>query len=542
MKKTIAVLCSAALVISLIPARAMAESLDSNGSVIATETDELAIEGDGSEEDCLEDEGQAFSDSLATDDSIDDSEAYGEDAAAQVIPDSDLPEDVTQLEEPDGETALGESPMGAPLDETDDEDPAGSHGPLPGTNVRQAGQKRLAHWTRLSGNNALDTMRKIVQADGIFKNGRGGTVVIATANGYKDALCATGLAGRLDAPVLITPGGALASQTKAEIQRLKPTRIVVVGGTRAISAKTFNSIKALCNNTVREYGRNAADTAVAVYRYGYGWSSTAIVATSDSYKDALSIAPYSYAKGAPIFLCNSSKTVSKRTLSSNTLNAITNGGFTRVIIVGGTKAVPDTVRKQLSDRGISVQRIAGKTATETSALIGNWELRNGMTATHEAVATTAGYKDALCGAALAGKQNSILMLVNKTGFSSKNYGVYYSVVFSQLNVSHGHILGGTSVISAKLFRQVASTYGMPSGKYKVSGGMYGGWTINFYSDGSLGAVPKGGSQETRAGIWYVVSDPWGYFELDGHGWSEAYPENSGKTKWDGFFNGVLTKA
>lgn len=56
-------------------------------------------------------------------------------------------------------------------------------------------------------------------------------VVVARADRYPDALAAAPLAGSVQAPVLLTPSGALHPAAAAEIQRLQPTT-AVAGPTR----------------------------------------------------------------------------------------------------------------------------------------------------------------------------------------------------------------------------------------------------------------------------------------------------------------------
>ena len=127
---------------------------------------------------------------------------------------------------------------------------------------------------------------------------------------------------------------------------------------------------------------------------------------------------------------------------------------------------------------------------------------------------------------LAGKQNSVLILVNKNGFAKGTFPGYYPPdyqwsnsgyrePFMQDSVYHGHILGGASVISASLFQQIASTADWYCGTYKISGGKYSGWTLKLYTNGSLGLIPRGGSKETKAGIHFLTDDPSIYIEIDG---------------------------
>lgn len=456
-----------------------------------------------------------------------DTQEADEELAPEVLPETD-----ESLESQEQAISYEEEevPAGAPAE---GDDPSGS-----------IYTTRTPRWVRLWGNTALDTMRAIVRADGVFKDGRRGTVVVATADGYRDALAATALAGRLDAPVLITPKGKLASQTKAELQRLKPSKVIVIGGEAVISKNCFTQIKAVCSNTVRVSGKTGSATAVAAYKAGSNWSSTCIISTSNSFKDALSIAPYAYAMGAPIFLVEPNKTSWKRTLSDTTLRAIDAGNFTRAIIVGGDKAVPESVEQQIwyGTAVSDIRRLSGNNALETSAAIARWSIENGMSFAHKTFATTTGYKDALCGAALAGKQKSVLILVDENiNKISPEYGFEFSYMNADLfsgNETHGHILGGRAVISQKLWRQLSNTSLVSCGKHSVKGGTYNGWTINFYGDGSLGAIPKGGSKETKFGQWQSSNAPGVSIKFDGKEAFSIPQTRGGNYGWD-FFGGVI---
>ena len=76
-------------------------------------------------------------------------------------------------------------------------------------------------WARLWGGDALGTMAAIVGVGdeanygNVFKSKRGGTVVVATVDGYWDALTASALAGISDAPFL---------QRRPQSSRLPPLR------------------------------------------------------------------------------------------------------------------------------------------------------------------------------------------------------------------------------------------------------------------------------------------------------------------------------
>lgn len=349
-------------------------------------------------------------------------------------------------------------------------------------------------WVRIAGDNAYGTMQKILQTEGVFADKRGGTVIVATGDGYWDALSATGLAGTLDAPVIITPKSRLAPQAKQELKRLQPKTVYVMGGSQAITNATVDQIKkALPKASVsRIYGAKAADTSVAAYKKGKGWGSTAIVATNSGYWDALSIAPYAYAYKAPVFL-----TSSVDSISSSVINSIKSGGFTKVVIVGGNRAVSSSVEQNIRATGVRVERIGGKDAIETSGMIAKWERKQGMELTHLAVATSDGYWDALSGASLCGKQNSVLVLVSKNGDYRALDAIYN---YGGSAVEHGHILGGPSAIPKSASSRISAEWTLKSISLST-GYARKGTQITAVANGS--GVPEG---TTYAWSWQRRSD------------------------------------
>ncbi len=318
-------------------------------------------------------------------------------------------------------------------------------------------------WTRLWGGSAYGTMQAIVRADGAFVE-TGGTVVVATGDGYWDALAASGLAGLNQAPVLITQKDTLTAETKAEIARLKPSRILVMGGELVVTPTCYEQIKALCpKGTTRVWGGDAQATAVKIFGAGSNWSKTAVVATSDGYWDALSIAPFSYARHAPIFLTKSNPESTKRVLSDEALAALKSGGFTRVVIVGGNLVVSDQVESQLASIGLGtdkVKRLAGGGALDTSGLIASWEIESEhLSIEHLSVATSNGYWDALTGAALTGKQESVIVLVSPTGDCRALDAVYD---YAPGSVTAGHVYGGPLAISEAAWARITGTWALTS--------------------------------------------------------------------------------
>ena len=110
-------------------------------------------------------------------------------------------------------------------------------------------------------------------------------------------MSATGLAGALDAPILLTETNQLSSATKAAIEKLGVTDVYIIGGTGAISEGVEASLKTAVGTSgsvKRIAGYEYYDTSVQCANeiktvLGDSAPSDVIVASGYSFQDALSI-------------------------------------------------------------------------------------------------------------------------------------------------------------------------------------------------------------------------------------------------------------
>ena len=227
-----------------------------------------------------------------------------------------------------------------------------------------------AHWAkepaalrRLSGATRYDTMERIVGAGGWRS---GGTVIVASGGNYPDALAASGLAGVLDAPIVLTDGNTLSVQASARLTSLAPSRIIVAGGRAAVSDGVVAALRGICPDVERVAGETRVDTSLELYRKGSGWGSTAILATSGNFADALSVSSYAYAAKAPVFLVDPGTGLTRAQKAAL-------GTFGQVLVVGGENAVPSRHVAGLP----GVTRLSGATRYETSERIAEWTTGHG---------------------------------------------------------------------------------------------------------------------------------------------------------------------
>ncbi|MGB7447571.1 MAG: cell wall-binding repeat-containing protein [Ornithinimicrobium sp.] len=68
------------------------------------------------------------------------------------------------------------------------------------------------------------------------------TVFIATGADFPDALAGSALAGTLDVPLMLARTNRLPDSTRAQLERLEPERIVVLGGTGVISSSVADEL------------------------------------------------------------------------------------------------------------------------------------------------------------------------------------------------------------------------------------------------------------------------------------------------------------
>ena len=241
-------------------------------------------------------------------------------------------------------------------------------------------------------------------------------VIVVADGGWPDALCATGLAGVLDCPILLTSGSSLSPQTADAIRKLGATRAVTLGGELVMSARVKGDLESLGLKVDRLAGETRQDTQMMVYEYGKRaprgrtWSTDAVAFASGArFHDALSFSPVAYAERAPIFLTDASGN-----LNSAQKSALRGRAFASSVVLGGPIVTSsDTVSfaGSVSSSGKATV-LAGDTRFDTSALVARWAVDSRGFKWDNAAFTTAELPyDALSGSVLQGRDRSVVLLV-----------------------------------------------------------------------------------------------------------------------------------
>ncbi len=209
-------------------------------------------------------------------------------------------------------------------------------------------------------------------------------MIIASGETEVDAVTASGLAGNLNAPVLLTRSSRLPHNVARFIDEHNVTDVVIVGGTASVPDSIVTSIESLGSrpSVERISGDDRYATAAAIGdRLGgpnptwCGSSQTAAILVNggaDGRADAVISGPLAFRLGLPILLTAADE------LPESTASFLTDNKVERVVIVGGTGAVSAGVVNELVEEVgvVNVQRISGGSAAATSVMIAKEMLGN----------------------------------------------------------------------------------------------------------------------------------------------------------------------
>ncbi len=290
------------------------------------------------------------------------------------------------------------------------------------TGVRFRYQEITPEQNRLWGNDRIETAIQASRA--AFPTGfaykSDSTVIIATSRDFADALASTSLCTLYNAPLLLNPSTGLDERVAEEIKRLKPQRVIILGGTTAISDSTRVSLKALSfpvtsDSDVRKLkevsriqGANRYETAANIARRLIelkGPRSTVVITSGENYPDGLSVAGLAGRKGYPLLL---TKTDS---LPAETLELLNEIDPSETLIVGGTAAVSQSVETSLNAAGrVKATRIGGMNRYETAQRVAELAYDRGMGPERLVIASGESFPDAMTGGWMAARYNAVLIM------------------------------------------------------------------------------------------------------------------------------------
>ncbi|MBY6060653.1 cell wall-binding repeat-containing protein [Microbacterium esteraromaticum] len=173
-----------------------------------------------------------------------------------------------------------------------------------------------------------------------------GVPVAYVANGqdFPDALAGAAAAGVLGGPVLLTRPDALPAEVVAELKRLAPQRVVILGEAGVVSTAVEQQVRAIAASVTRQGGASRYETAVAVSKAAFPTAGVpvAYVSSGRDFPDALAGAAAAGALGGPVLLTRPDA------LPAEVVAELKRLAPQRVVILGEAGVVSTAVERQLS--------------------------------------------------------------------------------------------------------------------------------------------------------------------------------------------------
>jgi len=232
---------------------------------------------------------------------------------------------------------------------------------------------------------------------------------VTIGTNYPDAISLGSVAALQSAPVLLVNSG-IPTETRIELSRLSPGKIVVVGGPAAVSVDVATQLAEYSSEPVeRVFGHDRYATSAQVSRslFAPGAVNEVFLASGQSSWDALASGGAAAASPGPVLLTRSTD------LPATVRDEIIRLDPSRIVIVGGTDAVSIDVEQTLVDRGFIVERVAGVDRYDTSARLS----RRAFPATPipMLIATGENYPDGLTATSYIGPRGGSLLLTRTAG-------------------------------------------------------------------------------------------------------------------------------
>ncbi|MEA3320543.1 MAG: N-acetylmuramoyl-L-alanine amidase [Bacillota bacterium] len=259
------------------------------------------------------------------------------------------------------------------------------------------------------------------------------TVIITSGAAFADALAASPLAYRLNAPILLTKANGLPLITKNRLQELRASNVIVIGGTASVSERVVSEIRNLGIQVRRISGKDRFEVAANIAKE-LPAKNIAILANGRAAADSLSIAPYAARNGIPILLTEST------TVPAVTSNSLKNRNVSSTYIMGGETSVSRAVYNKMP----SPTRIGGsdrfQVATNVVKQLSIHSKKTYITNGHA-------YADALAGSVLAAKQNAVILLTHSTQLPSTTLNLIKEKGIGEFVVLGGSTSVGQNVVN-----------------------------------------------------------------------------------------------
>jgi putative cell wall-binding protein/Leucine-rich repeat (LRR) protein len=222
--------------------------------------------------------------------------------------------------------------------------------------------------------------------------------ILVTGENYPDALAATPLSKKYDAPILLTEKNKLSSDTLNTLRALDISEVFIIGGTGVISTEVYNMLIKYGYKVKRIAGANRYETSLEIAKL-LGVSEGIFVVDGGHFGDALTVGPVAASLGMPIILTD------KKSFDSKVEKYLQINKTKKSYVISSTTAVSESVVSKLSN----VEIILGNDIYERNKAVLQ-RFRDVLNFTNAYITTGSNFPDALAGGALASKNRNPLIL------------------------------------------------------------------------------------------------------------------------------------
>lgn len=197
---------------------------------------------------------------------------------------------------------------------------------------------------RISGADRYDTNCKIVKEANVKE---GTPIILANSESFADALSMSAISTAKEYPIFLTKKDNIPANILEEIIRIKPKKVYIAGGEKAVSSNVENEIKKelsyIANDSVlRLSGNDRYETSMEILNYFKDEfdKKNILIASGEKFPDALSGAALAGKINAPILVTNSQSVVDNK----DKLNEYKN-----VRLLGGVFSVEEFTERRLNN-------------------------------------------------------------------------------------------------------------------------------------------------------------------------------------------------
>ncbi|MGD8167440.1 cell wall-binding repeat-containing protein [Herbiconiux sp. P16] len=263
---------------------------------------------------------------------------------------------------------------------------------------------------------------------------------VASGAGFADALSGSAAAGADRGPVVLVTKDSIPTLVGIALHRLKPQRIVVLGGTASIDVNVERALTAYAPLVTRIAGADRYEVSAQVSQAAFGRFGSVggehppvYIASGATFPDALSGSAAAGSVGGPVLL------VTKDGIPAPVMTELKRLAPTKIVVLGGRNTIADGVVTTLGTMAPTT-RIDGADRFAVSASVSASSFAGGAHTVY--VASGAVFPDALSGSAAAMQNRAPVLLV-----TADQIPATVATELDRLDPTRIVVLGGQSTVS-----------------------------------------------------------------------------------------------